>query len=150
MFVWLKYEKIFVTALDLVNQMYLLILKLSLFLKISFFTANVLCNKLFHSSIPLWQAPNITMPVMAYDIHNLKITVFIYAPIWGNSGFCYLFCTGVFKLMPLTDGGFSTRSFWALFSGLAVTAVYRCIFLECLYVHFFPLCLSCTASLDFM
>lgn len=61
--------------------MYLLILKLSLFLKISFFTANVLCNKLFHSSIPLWQAPNITMPVMAYDIHNLKITVFIYAPI---------------------------------------------------------------------
>lgn len=79
------------------------------------------------------------MPVMAYDIHNLKMTVFIYAPIWGNSGFCYLFCTGVFKLMPLTDGGFCTHSFWALFSGLAVTAVYRCIFLECLCVHYFSL-----------
>jgi len=51
--------------------------------------------------------------------------------------------------MPLTDEGFCTHSFRALFSGLAVTAVYR-VFLECLCADSFPLCLSRTASLDLM
>lgn len=74
------------------------------------------------------------MPVMVYDIHNLEMTVFIYAPIWGNSGF---FCTGVSKLMLLTDGGFSLRSFRALFSGLAVTAQFTSVYFLSAFVCIF-------------